>query len=86
MNVIGVEWSKLCEGPPLGIYVEAYLNVPKVGKLLGQFLDFLISNTNANVDDFHLIGHSLGAHLAAFAANVMTSGSIPRITGEATAE
>lgn len=82
LNVIGVEWSKLCEGPPLGIYLEAYLNVPKVGKLLGHFLDFLVTETGADVNDFHLLGHSLGAHVAAYAANTMTTGSIPRISGE----
>ena len=52
---------------------------PKVGILVGQFIDFLISR-GATYSQFHVIGFSLGAHVAGLAGATVT-GTLPRITG-----
>uniref|UniRef100_A0A1B0D397 Uncharacterized protein n=1 Tax=Phlebotomus papatasi TaxID=29031 RepID=A0A1B0D397_PHLPP len=36
---------------------------------------------NASIEDFHLIGHSLGCHLAGYAGSFTKSGQVGRITG-----
>lgn len=36
---------------------------------------------NASAEDFHLIGHSLGCHLAGYAGSFTKSGQVGRITG-----
>ncbi len=44
------------------------------------FIDFLVGN-GTPLSNFHLIGHSAGTHLAGGAGAAVTSGKIPRITG-----
>jgi hypothetical protein len=44
------------------------------------FIDFLVGN-GTPLSKFHLIGHSAGTHFAGGAGAEVTSGKIPRITG-----
>ncbi|XP_054263364.1 pancreatic triacylglycerol lipase-like [Macrosteles quadrilineatus] len=78
VNVIGVDWSYLSAGP---WYLEAASNTEPVGQQIALMIDFLVSTTGVDVSNIHLLGHSLGAHVSAFAANKVTSGRITRITG-----
>lgn len=51
---------------------------------MGNLILNLFANYSANLKDFHLIGHSLGAHIAGFAGKAVqnyTNSSIGRITG-----
>lgn len=80
VNIVAVDWSALCKSP---MYFSAVSHVKAVGQQVALLIDFLV-NSGADVDSFHIIGHSLGAHVASFASNSVTTGNITRITGELT--
>ncbi|CAG0880518.1 unnamed protein product [Cyprideis torosa] len=82
-NVICVDWEK---GSATPNYVKAAVNAQLVGREVALFTEGLAVAMNYSVADFHMIGFSLGAHVAGFAGskiNSMTSvpGNITRITG-----
>ncbi|KAH1004302.1 hypothetical protein HUJ04_004080 [Dendroctonus ponderosae] len=75
-NVIGMDWSALCHVE----YASAMHGAKIAGKQLGDFLNWLTSN-GVNLSDIHIIGHSLGAHVAGIGADVVQGGRVARITG-----
>ena len=75
-NFIAVDWEELANN--LNYYSSAS-NTQPVGTLTGDFINFLIAQ-GSNVSEFHVIGFSLGAHVAGRAGAVL-NGCIPRITG-----
>ncbi|KAK9712526.1 Lipase [Popillia japonica] len=75
-NIIGMDWSALCEFE----YFSARKGAQTAGKSLFYFLQFL-ARQDVSYDDIHLIGHSLGAHVAAMGADALPDGRIGRITG-----
>ena len=77
-NIIGVDWGALCPSP---LYFAAVENVRPVGEFLGQFIEFLVQEAQANLNSFHVIGHSLGAQVAGLTGQSITSGQVQRITG-----
>lgn len=77
-NVVGVDWGALCASP---LYVSARMHVWGVGQRVGELLNFLVDNGLGSLDRMHLIGHSLGAHVAGIAAKMVDSGKVYRITG-----
>ncbi|KDR21675.1 probable phospholipase A1 magnifin [Zootermopsis nevadensis] len=74
-NVIAVDWSRLCPGP---CYPSAVYNAKFTGKCIAQFLQEL---RLVGASDVHVVGFSLGAHVAGFAANNLRPYRLPRITG-----
>ncbi|CAB3260702.1 unnamed protein product [Arctia plantaginis] len=74
-NVIVLDWRRLA----LSDYVTAANGVPAVGRGLGQFINFLSSVTGANLNTFHLVGFSLGAHLVGNAGRELR-GRVARVT------
>ncbi|CAL7945678.1 unnamed protein product [Xylocopa violacea] len=74
-NVIAVDWHRLATSPCYPIVVS---NVPHVGDCLAQLVQRL---RDTGAEDIHVIGFSLGAHVPAFAANVLKPYKMPRITG-----
>ncbi|GJQ83860.1 hypothetical protein Trydic_g6738 [Trypoxylus dichotomus] len=76
VNVICVDWAN---GAILPNYVKASANTRLVGKQLAIFLNGLIENIGLSVRKMHLIGFSLGAHVAGFAGAEL--GNLSRITG-----
>ncbi|KAI4462145.1 lipase [Holotrichia oblita] len=76
VNVICVDWAN---GAILPNYVKASANTRLVGKQLSIFLKGLIDNIRLSVRKMHLIGFSLGAHVAGFAGAEL--GNLSRITG-----
>lgn len=52
----------------------------QVGTYLAQLLGFLEREGDLNYDDVHLLGHSLGAHIAGI-TGYRLSGKVGRITG-----
>ncbi|KAJ9590787.1 hypothetical protein L9F63_016173, partial [Diploptera punctata] len=77
-NVIGVDWGNLCKSP---LYASAVSNSRPVGQYVAKLVDLLIAEGGARLQDIHIIGHSLGAHVAGFAGAAVSSGKIGRITG-----
>ncbi|XP_046439287.1 pancreatic triacylglycerol lipase-like isoform X2 [Daphnia pulex] len=77
-NFIAIDWSTMATGN----YSYVSTNyVPLAGMLTGKFINFLVTE-GATLDDFHLIGHSFGAHVVGFAGAAVTSGErVARITG-----
>ncbi|XP_014275654.1 pancreatic triacylglycerol lipase [Halyomorpha halys] len=77
VNVILVDWGKISSGID---YNSIAKRTTDVGAYVAEFIDFLVEN-GAQLDDIHLIGHSLGAHVAGFAGAGVKSGKVARITG-----
>jgi pimeloyl-ACP methyl ester carboxylesterase len=65
LNVIAIDWSK-GNGFP---FTQAVSNSIIVGAEIAKFINSMIDKKNASAADFHLIGHSLGAHIAGYAGN-----------------
>ena len=62
-------------------YGNAAANTRVVGAHIAELIDFLVAQMGARLEDFHIIGHSLGGHVAGFAGKSTTSGKVDRITG-----
>ena len=58
INCIEVNWQA---GSDTINYIAARQRVPDVGQFVAQFIDFLAVNAGLNLDDVHIVGHSLGA-------------------------
>ncbi|XP_022193718.2 lipoprotein lipase [Nilaparvata lugens] len=77
INVIVVNWGGLANDSR---YFPAVLNTELVGKRIAQFLSNLLAQGLAKGDSIHLIGHSLGAHVAGVAGHYFKA-KLSRITG-----
>ncbi|XP_045446251.1 uncharacterized protein LOC123654385 [Melitaea cinxia] len=75
-NVICVDWEG---GATMPNYLRAAANTRLVGKQLAMLLRGLSQNIDLRFEDIHLIGFSLGAHVAGFAGSEIRN--ISRITG-----
>ncbi|XP_021959115.1 pancreatic triacylglycerol lipase isoform X2 [Folsomia candida] len=94
-NAIVLDWGSMSGGrsPLLGgnltqamatLYPLAVANISPVGQRVAQFLDFLRVNGHINWNMVHIVGHSLGSHIAGMAGKYATSqysSIIGRITG-----
>ena len=76
MNVIVVDWQKGAALP----YGQATANTRVVGAQIAQLVHQLMNITGATPDSFHIIGHSLGAHVAGYAGERIRN--LGRISGE----
>ncbi|XP_041975300.1 pancreatic lipase-related protein 2-like [Aricia agestis] len=76
VNIIVVDWGKAA----MVNYISASYNVAEVGRILTNFLNFLIEE-GVSMNDVHLIGHSLGAHVVGIAGAYVKKGPIDTITG-----
>ncbi|XP_055920277.1 phospholipase A1-like [Eupeodes corollae] len=77
-NFIAIDWSVYSSTLN---YVSAKEGCPKAGKDIATFLDWMHETSNLNFDSVTLIGHSLGAHVAGFAAKNVQRGKIGSIIG-----
>ncbi|XP_076847789.1 lipoprotein lipase isoform X2 [Brachyhypopomus gauderio] len=75
-NVIVVDWLNTAQNH----YVLAAQKTRKVGQEVGHFIDWIEEMTNIPLEKLHLIGYSLGAHVAGFAGSYATN-KVGRITG-----
>ncbi|XP_026485773.2 uncharacterized protein LOC113393211 [Vanessa tameamea] len=75
-NVICVDWEG---GATMPNYLRAAANTRLVGKQLAMLLQGLAQHIDLRFEDVHLIGFSLGAHVAGFAGSELKN--ISRITG-----
>ncbi|XP_028036396.1 uncharacterized protein LOC114247597 [Bombyx mandarina] len=75
-NVVCVDWEG---GASMPNYLRAAANTRLVGKQLAMLLQGLAKHIDMRFEDVHLIGFSLGAHVAGFAGSELRN--ISRITG-----
>lgn len=83
-----MDWSKLST-PKLSIanillYTLIESNVPIAGDRIGEFIYFLIENNYVELNQVHLIGFSLGAHVVSNAAKFiidLAESKVGRISG-----
>uniref|UniRef100_A0AC11BIH7 Lipase G, endothelial type n=1 Tax=Ovis aries TaxID=9940 RepID=A0AC11BIH7_SHEEP len=74
-NVVVVDWLPLAHQ----LYVDAVNNTRGVGLSIAQMLDWLQGKEDFSLENVHLIGYSLGAHVAGYAGNFV-KGTVGRIT------
>nr|XP_042906571.1 pancreatic triacylglycerol lipase-like [Parasteatoda tepidariorum] len=74
-NVIIVDWSGSNRFP----YTIAVANTRVVGAVIAQFINYLYKTVGASPESFHLLGHSLGSHVAGYAGERLHK--LGRITG-----
>ncbi|XP_077295526.1 pancreatic lipase-related protein 2-like [Arctopsyche grandis] len=75
VNVICVDWGAGANG----LYGSAVSHVPPVGRFVAKLIDWLIDH-GSNVNNFHIMGHSLGGHITGIASRSVTKGKITYIT------
>ncbi|KAJ8372909.1 hypothetical protein AAFF_G00275590 [Aldrovandia affinis] len=75
-NVIVVDWLATAQD----LYPTSARNTESVGKEVARFIDWIEETGKLPVENLHLIGYSLGAHVAGFAGS-HTANKVGRITG-----
>jgi predicted alpha/beta hydrolase len=66
------------------MYENAVLNTVVVGEKTKELILYLISNNLTSIDKIHVIGHSLGGHVAGIVGKQVKESlreMIPRISG-----
>ncbi|XP_047490566.1 uncharacterized protein LOC125040101 isoform X2 [Penaeus chinensis] len=76
VNIICVNWQKGAEVPN---YVRAASNTRLVGRQVAVLIETMNAYLNTTLDDFHLIGFSLGAHVSGHAGARLKN--LSRISG-----
>ncbi|GBN04746.1 Inactive pancreatic lipase-related protein 1 [Araneus ventricosus] len=74
-NVFIVDWTDY-NGMP---YEQAVANTRVIGAIIAKIVNFLVKQVGISPQSVHLIGHSLGAHIAGYAGERIRN--LGRITG-----
>ncbi|XP_071536367.1 pancreatic triacylglycerol lipase-like isoform X2 [Panulirus ornatus] len=79
LNVVVLDWLS-ASGPP---YTQAVANIRLLGAILGHFLLDLKETVGVLPSHVHVVGHSLGAHLAGYTGHYLRARgeALGRITG-----
>lgn len=72
-----MDWTILLLDIP---YFTARLRCKEIGNYVAELILMLTENTNQNIDGIHIIGFSMGAHIAGYAGKRL-DGQLDRITG-----
>lgn len=64
LNIFLVDWSDCASN--LDYFGPAFF-VDNIGQRVSSLIEYLIENLSTSIDKIHLIGHSLGSHVAGFA-------------------
>lgn len=93
-NIIVVDWGKLSSPnpkdsifSPLSYPIIVTRNVPTVYNRVAEFIQFLVNENYTSLENIHLVGHSLGAHISGGAGHVIGNNpeneghSLARISG-----
>ena len=73
--MITVDWGNGAGFP----YSQAAANTRLVGAEVAQLIQTLLDHFDVSASDIHIIGHSLGAHVAGYTGSMIQG--IGRITG-----
>ncbi|XP_047520248.1 pancreatic lipase-related protein 2-like [Pieris napi] len=75
-NVIALDWRRGANG----LYSSSVRAIPDTGEHLAFFISWLISSFGGNLNNVHLIGYSLGAHVVGNAGRTLGR-RVARISG-----
>ncbi|XP_020288317.1 pancreatic lipase-related protein 2-like [Pseudomyrmex gracilis] len=75
-NVICINWFAGSNKE----YLTSVRLTRQVGEYVAEFIEFLTSETELSFDNIHILGHSLGAHIAGYVGNYVSK-KLGRITG-----
>ncbi|CAH0390550.1 unnamed protein product [Bemisia tabaci] len=78
LNIVTVDWSRVASNI---IYPIAAVQTFQVGVQIGEMIDGMIAKRMMTLDKIHIIGHSLGAHVAGAAGSNCKTGKVYRVTG-----
>ncbi|CAL8081499.1 unnamed protein product [Orchesella dallaii] len=84
INIIAVQWEALANLVTASdsiCYNIASQSTKLVGKRTSELIEFLVAEKTTELQQIHLLGHSLGAHCAGFAGKFLKIGKVQRITG-----
>uniref|UniRef100_A0A182SYA4 Lipase domain-containing protein n=1 Tax=Anopheles maculatus TaxID=74869 RepID=A0A182SYA4_9DIPT len=73
-----VDWGPLAQDT---LYFRAASSTRDVGRHVGGLIDRMVTERGTNLNDVHIIGHSLGAHTSGFTGQSVRSGKVARVTG-----
>lgn len=77
-NIIVVDWPRARSLE----YISSVLAVPGAGAKVAKMIDYLVKKHNISLDTLHIIGHSLGAHVAGYTGkSIKTNGQVHTIIG-----
>lgn len=76
-NIFTVNWEKIAKN---NYYFTSAEQTKDVGGAIAKMIDGLVSR-GGDLSRIHIIGHSLGAHVAGSAGKQVKSGKVGRITG-----
>uniref|UniRef100_A0A1B6MCA6 Lipase domain-containing protein n=1 Tax=Graphocephala atropunctata TaxID=36148 RepID=A0A1B6MCA6_9HEMI len=77
VNIVSVNWAGMSQT----FYPLSRRAVTPVGRYTAKFVDFLVSEVGVSSASIHILGHSLGAHIAGVVGESVTFGNLSRITG-----
>nr|APA33933.1 seminal fluid protein [Nilaparvata lugens] len=78
-NLLSIDWGPLAKE---GCYIEATHNVQPVGECVARMLEKIVEvRKDVAPQDVHVVGFSLGAHVAGYIGKSLTAFRITRITG-----
>ena len=78
LNVIAFDWGVAANDSN---YLRARNRISSSGQVGARFLDFLVINSLLKYENVHVVGYSLGAHLAGFIGKNTQYGQIEIIVG-----
>lgn len=73
INLFIVDWSSLASNR---YYYTSASSTKIIGRQLAEFIKFLKNHFLINMDHVHIIGHSLGAHIAGFTGKSLQESGI----------
>ncbi|KAF2883709.1 hypothetical protein ILUMI_22459 [Ignelater luminosus] len=79
-NLVVVNWSQIAAQ----LYTTCYCVLPQIADTVADFFCTLVQQLNINLNTVHIVGHSLGAHMAGFVGNYTVNKcgqQIDRISG-----
>ncbi|KAK0167249.1 hypothetical protein PV327_004674 [Microctonus hyperodae] len=76
-NVILVDWSTTAQQD----YFTAAKSISEIGKRIAEMIKWLVRKNRIDIADLHIIGFSLGAHVAGFTGKALAPLKVRRITG-----
>lgn len=78
-QIIAIDWSNKAKPP----YIQAVAAAKPVGTMIGDFIIALLKSQQIILQNLHIIGHSLGSHVAGFVGKhiyKVTGNKVPTIT------